>query len=87
MQNKKEFTPHTCVQGTTHSNDLGELEPISKLRPRILFIIDEIMGRYWHHMAYHAKAMPHSNKVLHTKMIVMSSFVSYHSSLMMLIKS
>jgi hypothetical protein len=40
----KSLTLHTYVPDTTHSNYLGEVDPIASLRPRILFIFDELMS-------------------------------------------
>jgi hypothetical protein len=84
---QKALTPHTYVQGTTHLDALHQVEPIARLRPRIFFIIDELMSQCWHHMAYHVGAMPHRNEFMHMKILIMSGFVSYGSSLMGSIKT
>jgi hypothetical protein len=55
VQKKKALTPHTYVQGTTHIDNLRQVDPIARLRPRIFFIIDELMSHYWHHMAHHVR--------------------------------
>jgi hypothetical protein len=56
---QKTLTPHTYVQGTTHIDALHKVEPMARLRPRIFFIINELMSQCWHHMAHHVGAMPH----------------------------
>jgi hypothetical protein len=81
------FTPHTYVQGTTHTDSLCEVEPMEWLRPRILIVTKELMGQCQHHMAYHVGAMPHSNKFLRSKILIMSGFMSHGSSLMIPIKT
>jgi hypothetical protein len=83
----KALTPHTYVQGTTHFDALHQVEPIARLRARIFFIIDELMSQCRHHMAHHSRAMPHMIKFPHTKILIMSGFMSYESSLMGSIKT
>ena len=84
---EKTLTPHTYVQGTIHIDHVCQVEPIAKLRPTILLIIDEHMSHYQHHMTHHIGAMPRRNKILHTKILIMSDFVSYGKSLMRSIKT
>jgi hypothetical protein len=75
-EKQKALTPHTYVQGTTHSDDSGEVEHIARLWPRIFFIINERMSQCWHHMAYHVGAMLHRNEFLHMKIFIVSSLTS-----------
>jgi hypothetical protein len=70
-----------------HIDGLHKVDPIARLRPRIFFIIDELMSHCWHHMAHHARAMPHRNEFMHMKILIMSGFMSYGSSLMGSIKT
>jgi hypothetical protein len=51
---KKTLTPHTYVQGTLHLDVVHQVHPMARLKPRIFFIINELMSRCWHHMACHA---------------------------------
>jgi hypothetical protein len=45
------------------------------------------MSHYWHHMAHHARAMPHRNEFLCMKTINMSGLMSYEISFMGSIKT
>jgi hypothetical protein len=72
----KALTPHTYVQGTTHIDDLHRVDPMDRLRPRTLFIINELMSRCQHHTTHHIGAMPPRIKFLHMKILIVSSLES-----------
>jgi len=38
---------------------LRRVDPIARIKERILIIIDKVMGHFQHHMAHHNGAMPH----------------------------
>jgi hypothetical protein len=75
-------TTHLCTRNYARLDNLHEKYPISRLIPRIFFTIDELMSHYWHHMAHHVRAMPHRNKYLWSKILIMRGFVRYGRSLM-----
>jgi hypothetical protein len=45
------------------------------------------MGCFWHDVAHHATVMPHNIECFHMKILIVSIFASYGSSLMMPIKT
>jgi len=45
MKNKSTLTTNTYVQGTIHLDALHQVEPMNRLRPRILFITNEPMSQ------------------------------------------
>jgi hypothetical protein len=79
---QKTLTPHTYVKGIMHFDALRQVEPIARLRPRIFFIINDLISRCCHHMAYHDEAMPHWNGSLRLKILIIGGFLSYVISLM-----
>jgi hypothetical protein len=71
----------------TRNYALVQVNPISRLRLRIFFIIDEIMSRHRHHMEHDAGARPLRNGFSNTKILIMSGFVRYKISVMVSIKT
>jgi hypothetical protein len=50
-------------------------------------VTNELMGHCQHHVAHHAKATPHSNESMWSKILIVHGFMRYGSSLMMPIKT
>jgi hypothetical protein len=86
-EKKKSLTPHTYIQGIVHPDRLCKVEPMASLKPRILFIIDELISQYWYHIVDHVNPIPHRNEFMNTNIISMSGFLSYGISLMGSIKA
>jgi hypothetical protein len=84
---KKSLTPHTYIQGTTHLMALCKVDIITRLLPRIFFIINELMshvGIIWLTMLGPCHIVMNFSE---SKILIMSGFMSYDNSLMGPIKT
>jgi hypothetical protein len=63
-------------------DSLHQVYPMARIRPRILFIIKELMIYCWHHMAHHARAMQQCKEFMQSNLLIVSGFMIYDNSMM-----